>query len=187
MESTALGYKASKMHKSYFDKAKQAQDQGFFLEAVFLEYSAIEGRLEVICGLLGCPCNKELEAQLRKNIQISHRIQCLKKIYKRHPACDMSKAKLSRTEWDKLQAWIKERNTYVHGLFKRPKEYTERIDHLQKMACEGYRITDILYKEAKRLRYLSKHHIEMMAFEEPRCRSGKCQLGVTIPKDTTNV
>ena len=180
MNSIELGYKATKMHKNYFDKARLAQEQGFYLEAIFLEYSAIEGRLEVICGLLGCPCNKALDVSLRKDIQISHRIQCLKKIFKKHPACNIPNVKLLSKDWENLQTWIKKRNTYVHGLYKRPEEYSERIDRLKEMASEGYRITDLLYKEAKRLRYLSKHHAEKMMFEEARCQTKKCHFAETI-------
>ena len=55
---------ASKMHMSFFDKSRLAIEEGYYLEAVMYEYAAIEGRLEVICGLLGCPCNKELDSSI---------------------------------------------------------------------------------------------------------------------------
>ena len=40
--------KQVEMHKNFFDKCHVAIENGFFLEAVFIEYAAIEGRLEII-------------------------------------------------------------------------------------------------------------------------------------------
>lgn len=50
-----LSEKQRVMHKDMFDKVKNALQNGFYFEALFLEYSAIEGRLEVISGLLSMP------------------------------------------------------------------------------------------------------------------------------------
>ena len=174
MDKVSAGHIAANMHKNYFDRAKQAIECGHYLEAVFLEYAAIEGRLEVICGLLGCPCNKNLPPEIRKDIKISARITCLKKLYKNHPACIDSKAKLSNDELERISKWTNIRNKYVHGLFKKPEEYIIRLGELQKIASNGYDITDLLYKEAKRLRYLAKNHKERMVYEGPRCKRSKC-------------
>ncbi len=43
--------------------------------------AAIEGRLEVILGILGAPCNKNADPVERRKVNISHRINCLEKIY----------------------------------------------------------------------------------------------------------
>ena len=44
------------MHKNFFDKVDAAIEGGFYLEAVFREYAAIESRLEALLGVLGAPC-----------------------------------------------------------------------------------------------------------------------------------
>lgn len=63
------------MHKDFFDKCKFAIDNGFYFEAIIIEYAAIESRLESICGQLDFPCSKE--SPVRKDIKISDRVKCL--------------------------------------------------------------------------------------------------------------
>lgn len=73
---------AQKMHQNFFDRCEKAIENDFYMEAILIEYAAIESRLEVMLGLIGMPCNKFLEASERKKIQISHRISCAKKFRK---------------------------------------------------------------------------------------------------------
>ena len=77
---TAL--KQIEMHMDFFDKTTFAIENGYYLEAMFREYAAIEGRLEILLGVLGAPCNKHLPFNQRKDMKISHRITCLSKHYK---------------------------------------------------------------------------------------------------------
>ena len=152
------------MHKNFFDRAKTARDSGFYLEAVFLEYAAIEGRLEVMCGLFGCPCNKELDPNDRKSIKVSHRIQCLKAIYQTHPACINRDTNIDSTYWKNLKQWVRYRNVFVHGLYKRAEEYVTRRNDAQVLAEQGYEYTRLLYNEVKRIRRLNHNHSEEMIF-----------------------
>ena len=69
---------AQKMHKNFFDRCENAIENEFYMEAILMEYAAIESRLEVILGLVGMPCNKFIEDNERKKVQISHRISCVK-------------------------------------------------------------------------------------------------------------
>lgn len=46
--------KAVDMHRNFFDKTQFAIDNGFFIEAISMEYAAIESRLESICGQMDC-------------------------------------------------------------------------------------------------------------------------------------
>ena len=166
---------AVSMHKNFFDRAKDAREAGFYLEAVFLEYAAIEGRLEVLCGLFGCPCNKDLEPSNRKTINISQRVKCLRKIYKNHPASIYRKTKLDNTYWKNLQSWIRNRNIYVHGLYKRAEEYLARGNEAQELAEQGYEYTRLLYNEVKRIRRLYHNHPEEMIYSGQVCM-GKCSF-----------
>ena len=169
-----LGLKSTKMHKSFFDKAQIAIDEGYYLEAIMFEYAAIEGRLEVICGLLGCPCNKNLPDGIRKDIKIGKRIECLKVLYKSHPACSESVTKLDSKYWKKLKEWTRDRNIYVHGLFKRPELYVERLDSRKQLADDGLELARVLYNEAKRLRRIEKNHPVLMIYEGNRCKKEQC-------------
>ncbi len=67
--------KQVEMHADFFDRCKVTLDQGFYLEAIFMEYAAMEARLESICGVAGLPCGRD--CNYRKDIKISHRIECL--------------------------------------------------------------------------------------------------------------
>ena len=162
----------AQMHKDYFDKVSDAIDGGFYLEAVFLEYAAIEGRLEVILGILGCPCNKDLTDADRSRINISHRIVCLKKYYiQRNKLTE--KSKLDEKYFHELKSWLNERNGYVHGLYKNASEYTNRKSQAQQIAVTGKELSRLLYNEAKRLRRLYKVSNDLF-MEHPKCKSKKC-------------
>ena len=158
-----------KMHTDFFDKCQFAIDNGFYLEAVFLEYSSIESRLEVICGVLGLPCNKNLSPTLRKSIIISSRIACINKI--RNSNCEVFKKskidKLFFTKKGTLMTWIDNRNIYVHGLYKNAEKYNPRKKGLKQFANEGELITRHLYNEAKRLRRLKEKSPEL--FDNINC------------------
>ena len=117
------------MHRDFFSRAEYAVENRFYLEAIFLEYAAIEGRLEVILGVLGFPCNKELADEKRKHVNISDRIECLRKYRNNNPDV-FKRTKLPNnyfTKHGKLQSWIKKRNTFVHGLLKNVDEYAEIV------------------------------------------------------------
>ena len=166
--------KSAGVHKNFFDRAQGAIENGYYLEAVMYDYAAIEGRLEVICGLLGCPCNKELDPITRSNIKISHRIKCLKALYKKHPACVNSTTKLSNDFWDRLSRWTKDRNIYVHGLYKRPELYEQRLNERKQLASEGLELARLLYNEAKRIRRLEHNHPEKIQYNGQCCKGHIC-------------
>lgn len=174
MMDTEARSKAMNVHKSYFDRARDAIDNGYYLEAVMYDYAAIEGRLEVICGLLGCPCNKNLTPKVRSKIKISHRIKCLKALYKKHPACVNSTSKLSGDFWERLSKWTKNRNIFVHGLYKRPELYEQRLTERKQLADEGLEFARLLYNEAKRIRRIENKYPEMIVYDGQRCKGKIC-------------
>lgn len=162
------------VHKSYFDRARAAIDNGYYFEAIMFDYAAIEGRLEVICGLLGCPCNKELDPKIRSVIKISQRIKCLNSLYKKHPACANSSSKIASDFWVRLSKWTNTRNTYVHGLYKRPELYEKRLAERKQLAEEGLELARFLYNEAKRIRRLKRNHPEKLDYSGQRCKGSIC-------------
>lgn len=170
--------KAVGMHASFFDKAKAAIDNGYYFEAIMYEYAAIEGRLEIICGLLGCPCNKDIATDIRRKIAIGNRIECLKRIYKNHPACKNGKIQINNSFWKSLKNWTMERNKYVHGLYKNPVEYTQRLSERERIAVTGLDFANMLYNETKRLRRIRKTHPEIVEYSENRCKSKRCILNI---------
>lgn len=166
---------STKMHKDFFDQAQFAIERGYYLESIMYEYAAIESRLEVICGLFGCPCNREIDDTIRSKINISQRIKCLKALYKKHPACKDSTTKVTPEIWKRLQEWIVRRNKYVHGLYKRPELYVKRLEDRSRLAIEGLELAKYLYNEAKRIRRLRKNHPELMLYDNNICRNKSCR------------
>ena len=139
------------MHKDLFDKIKCAIDNSFYLEALFLEYSALECRLEVMSGVFGLPCNKLLELEKRKAINISQRVKCLKKTYKMSDVL-FEKTSIDNEFWRNIEEWIKQRNIYVHGLLKNADEYKSRLSQIEKLAKIGFDLIYVLYKEVNRIK-----------------------------------
>lgn len=158
-----LNLKQQKMHCDFFVSTRNAIENGMYLEAIFKEYAAIEGRLEVILGLLGYPCNQFLDDKKRQRVQISDRVECLKKIYNKKDNRTI-KNKLPECFFTKngvVTKWIKERNAYIHGLYKNGEDYQKRLYKSREIAESGMKIADYLYKEANRLKRIKKDNPEL--------------------------
>lgn len=165
MDDRELRKKQAIMHKNFFDKCQFAIDNGFYLEAIFLEYAAIEGRLEIICGVLGLPCNKDLTPQKRKDIKISKRIECINKVK------NANEELFKNTNLDScfftnkgvLKKWITDRNTYIHGLYKNAEKYDGRKSKCRELAVSGKEYARLLYNENSRLKRMKKNRPELFA------------------------
>lgn len=171
MEKERLKQQA--MHKNFFDRCEHAIDSGFHMEAILMEYAAIEARLEVLLGVLGLPCNKFLSPDERKRVQISHRITCAD--YYRRNSGLFARTKLPQKYFKSLKSWIDKRNRYVHGLYKNEIEYDVRMKGAKAMAEDGLKYCRLLYGEVSRLRRLKKSHPEQFDCELI-CSSAKCTL-----------
>lgn len=161
------------MHKNFFDRCQQALDAGFYMEAILMEYAAMESRLEVLLGVVGLPCNKGLDDKLRKYIKISHRIACAGHLRKKCPAFQNSK--LPMEFFSNLSKWITKRDKYVHGLYKNEIRYEMRINESKEQAETGLMYCRALYNEVTRLRRMCKTHPEYLD-STVYCRSKGCKL-----------
>ncbi len=162
-----------KMHKDFFDRCREAIEMEYYLEAIFMEYAAIESRMEVLLGVLGLPCNKFLDGKDRKSVQISHRIHCAKIIFKQSGA--FKNTKLEAKYFDKLGSWINKRNIYIHGLYKNEFQYKGRKSNAKVLAEQGEKICKDLYNEVNRLKRLRKRQPEI--FDKLiDCHSSSCNL-----------
>lgn len=114
-----LKKKQVQMHRDFFDRAKSAVENGFYMEAIFLEFAAIESRLEVMLGILGYPCNKSIDRSIRCKVNISDRVKCLQVCRKKNKVL-FDRSKLDECFFAKdgvLRIWIHKRNVFVHGLY----------------------------------------------------------------------
>lgn len=148
------------MHKDMFDKIKNALQNGFYFEALFLEYSAIDGRLEVMSGLLSMPCNKDIESNKRRLINISNRIKCIGIAYKKERLLQSGRY-ISQKFWQNLAKWIENRNMFMHGLLKNAELYNSRLAEITTVAENGFNFLSCLYNEVHRIKrlYKKENHI----------------------------
>ena len=162
-----------KMHKDFFDRCKTAIENGFYMEAILMEYAAIEARLEVMLGLLGLPCNQFIDDSQRKSINISHRVHCADMLRK----CSQTfeNTKLNKKFFDNISKWIGKRNEYIHGLYKNEIIYSSRIKDAKTFAERGYDYCRFLYNEVNRLKRMKRNHIEYFD-ESIICYSSKCSM-----------
>lgn len=174
--------KQVEMHTDFFDAVDKAIENGFYLEAIFREYAAIESRLEVLLGVLGSPCGKKvLTDNQRKDVMVSHRVSCVERIYKSN--YDIGNAKLDKKFFNKLKEWINRRNQYVHGLYKGEMKYKERCVDSKKLAVDGREIARLLYNEAKRLRRYVSNHTECN-FGLKTCYSDSCKFKTVCEEES---
>lgn len=164
------------MHRDFFVRAELAVNNRFYLEAIILEYAAIEGRLEVILGVLGFPCNKELNASKKMKVNISDRIECLRAFRNKNPEV-FARSNLPTTFFTQkgdLKKWLEKRNAYVHGLYKNADAYALRKDDSCDIAKQGLKYSKLLYNEAKRLNRMLKSHPEMLSQTNKTCQNSNC-------------
>ena len=161
------------MHKNFFDRCQIALDNGFYMEAIFMEYAAIEARLEVILGILGLPCNQFISDNERRSINISCRINCLKEFVKTSKVFE--KSKLTNKELSNIESWIGFRNQCVHGLYKNEIRYKTRMKDTKQRAEKGLELSRLLYDEAGRLRRIYKKENAIYR-TEITCKSDRCLL-----------
>lgn len=163
------------MHADFFDRCRFAIDNGFYFEAILMEYAAIESRLESICGTLGAPCGKD--CLCRRDIKISARIECLRLFCNRNVDI-FNNSKLPQhffTNKGALREWIRKRDSFVHGLFKDEVKYKSRVEDNKKQAEMGYEYARLLYNEAKRIRRLKKSKPELMDSSRMYCSCHNCK------------
>ena len=164
------------MHRDFFIRAEKAVDNRFYFEAILLEYAAIEGRLEVILGILGFPCSKEFDSSKRARVKITDRIECLRVFRNKNPEL-FARSNLPPTFFTQkgdLRAWLKKRDTYVHGLYKNVDEYARRKDDSCGIAKQGLKYSKLLYNEAKRLNRMLKSHPEILSQTNKTCQNSNC-------------
>ncbi|MBR3098186.1 MAG: hypothetical protein IKH18_01250 [Clostridia bacterium] len=164
-----------KMHTDFFIRCEYAIQNGYYLEAILMEYAAIESRLESVCGVLGLPCGQR--CRCRKDVKISTRIECLR-AYRNKNRNIFSKSKLPNhffTDKGELRNWIRERDIRVHGLYKDGAAFHDKIGKNEELAKQGYEYAKLLYNEVKRLRRIKVNHGDLLNEAAACCKKGiKC-------------
>lgn len=172
MKEIDNGKLQKEMHKDFFDRCNVAIEQGFYMEAILMEYASIESRMEVLLGVLGLPCNKFQPDNIRKSIQISHRIKCVASLRKQSEVFENSK--LSNRFFDSLLKWTVKRNEYIHGLYKNEIKYNKRKKDAKEFSEKGLEYCRLLYNEVNRIKRLKKNHPEKFK-NNISCQCNECR------------
>lgn len=156
---------ARRAHKDYYDRCKEAIKDGYYLEALCLEYSAMESRVASILSMIDMPCGN-LNNEDTFDIGIHVKLNCIKKCLGDNDV--FRKSKLNKKQVAKIISWKYKRNKIIHRLFANPNEYETIIKECKDYAIEGFEYVDILYKEANRIRYI-KNHKEILENSNFKC------------------
>ena len=156
------------VHKDFFDKCQFAIDQGFYLEAMVMEYSAIENRMKIIMGIVGMPCTKCDDTNITYSIGLNKKIGCLRCFLSNKEVFE--KSKLTTGKLNQLKDWCNSRNERIHRLYNNTEKYERMMSRNKKYAIKGLEFARLFYAEANRLKYMQKKHPEKMRVKKFECQ-----------------
>lgn len=157
---------AYKMHRDYYHRVKDAIEKKYYFEAIFLEYAAIESRLEVIMSLMHTPCSSCSDEAYSK-IGVSRKINCYKQFLKNDEL--FSKSKITKDMISDMKKWFGARNKRIHNLYRNPEMYEQLQNETKTVALEGYEYVKAFYAEAQRLRRISHRTPELIENNGFKC------------------
>ncbi len=150
---------AYKMHRDYYHRVKDAIEKKYYFEAIFLEYAAIESRLEVIMSLMHTPCSS-CSDEAYNQIGVSKKMNCYKQFLKNEEL--FGKSKITKDVIGDIKDWFGARNKRIHNLYRNPEMYDQLQEDTKAVALEGYKFVELFYAEAKRLRRIYHQHPELI-------------------------
>ena len=154
--------KARLVHKSFFDKCQFAIDNGFYLEAILLEYASMESRANKIMSLLEAPCGICPLTNITNGIGLNIKISCIRNlIEKNDPRFEDSY--FNSNFLTRLKKWCNSRNERIHNLYRDTEKYDKMMNHNEKYAKQGLENAKIFYKETNRLKRLKKKSPELFS------------------------
>ncbi len=161
--TTDEGKRQQQLHrKGFFGSCYKAINNGSYLEAMLLEFAALENRVAVIFRELDMPCSTCKDTDIIYNIGLYTKLVCLRKIIQNneHPAIT-GNTKLSAKLIREIIDWTRRRNKIIHRLYTNPDVYDEMIIKSEGYAKLGMEYASIMYAEANRLKNLKRRHPEL--------------------------
>ena len=162
MENTE-GKRAQELHrKGFFGSCYKAINNGSYLEAMLLEFAALENRTAVIFRELDMPCSTCEDTNIIYNIGLYTKLVCLKKIIqnKEHQMIT-GKSKLTTKKINEIVEWTRKRNKIIHRLYSSPDVYETMKAKSEEYAKQGMEYASLFYAEANRLKSLKRRHPEL--------------------------
>jgi len=161
-----------KIHATFFVKSKLAIDKGYYLEAMVLEYSYIEGRVNRIMELLKMPCGLIDNEDIYRDIGLNAKISCIQNFLQQNNEIFM-KSKLNNSTMNKIKKWCNSRNERIHNLYKNIDNYEKLISKNMKLAQQGYEYAKLMSEESNRLKGLFKKNSDLLINNRLECSNGQ--------------
>ena len=127
---------ARRVHKDFFDRCRTAIVNGYYLEAIIMEYAAMEARMNIIMSLLGKPCSLCKDPKIVHNIGLKNKLECLAEIMDQNKEL-FETSKMPRSKVKRMQEWCEERNNRIHGLYTDTEKYGTLMAKNKKCAEKG--------------------------------------------------
>lgn len=162
------GERARLVHKDFFDKCNFAIENGFYLEAMCMEYASIEGRMTRIMKIFGFPCGLKKECDEMPDISVNQKLGCLKNfLFDKNIFKDSYFD--SPEEIKDIKKWIEKRNDIMHHLYSDTEKYPDLLKSSKAIAIEGFKHCRTLYDETNRLKRLISKHPELIKYSKVKC------------------
>ena len=173
-DTTVDKMQQKQIHAQFYDRCKKAIDEGYYLEAMLLEYAYMEARVNRIMEVLNMPCALVQDTDIYRGIGLNRKVSCLKKFLKADNKV-LEKSHLKNKTLNDIKAWCNRRNDRIHNLYKDIDKYDETISKNKELALEGYEYSKLLSQEANRLKLLKEKHPEL--FDDAfKCLNGDGEL-----------
>ena len=115
-------------YKEQFHRLKKALGNGFYLEAIFIEYAILEDRADAVLSYEG---NEIIPKNEREFISFARKKNRIIKLSEKKNS--ITGRFFSQEFMEQVFNWVNRRNAVIHGLLKR----TMTADELQSFALEG--------------------------------------------------
>ena len=159
------------VHKDFFDRCQFAIDNKFYLEAIQLEYAAMEARMKVVMSLFELPCSLCTNSSITQRIGLRNKVMCFREIIENNPSL-FENSKFTRAKASRLLEFCESRNYRIHELLTDTERYHDFVRKDGKLARQGIELSKLLYNETSRLKRMKKAHPERFAEIIASCGRG---------------
>ena len=137
MDKTITNTQKYENYKEQFKRLKRALNEGFNLEAIFIEYAILEDRTESILRHAG-KWDAYIKSLKGREPAIESKIKYIKKISENKK--DIAHKYFSDKLLDDIHAWNEERNRLIHALLKQQLQHNE----IYELAHAGNEMVNLL-------------------------------------------
>ena len=127
------------IYKSMYDNLNKAMKNGFYYEAIFIEYAIFEDRLTAVLKYANVP----FLCKSGRDINITDKIERIEK--REEFSNKFVKERLTNELMQELRQWLKKRNELIHSLANIPYD----SETVKKIADEGYELVKKISNKSK--------------------------------------